>query len=141
MAQISVTIDDAAAQAALKRMRGNLTDLRPAMKQIGEFMLSETDENFREERDPQGGQWQKLSPSYLRWKQRSGKIPKILQLRGRLRKSITYKAESDRVSIGTNVKYAATHQLGKTARPFLGVNPTQQQEMGQIIMDFVRSQQ
>ncbi|NJR38538.1 MAG: phage virion morphogenesis protein [Leptolyngbyaceae cyanobacterium CSU_1_4] len=148
MAEITVTVDDAAVQAALKRMRGNLTNLRPAMKQIGEYMVFETDENFRGEHDPEGNPWKKLDPDYLKWKQRTGKITKILQLRGRLRKSIVYRAESDRVSIGTNVIYGNIHQWGGKARsanlparPFLGVTAENEREMGQIIMDFLRSQE
>jgi len=112
MTEIRITIDDAAALAALKRTRDGLLNLRPAMKNIGEYMVLETDDRFKTQTAPDGSQWQPISRSWRQAKQRNGYITKILQMRGRLRKSIVPKAGADHVSVGTNVVYANIHQFG-----------------------------
>ncbi len=183
MAEIRVTVDDQAVQSALNHTLSGLENLRPAMKQIGEYMVERTDERFREQRDPDGMPWRPISRQWLQRKQR-GYITKILQMRGRLRKSIAYQAERDRVSIGTNVVYGAIHQFGGSitryaqsrmvnfrvdksgrsrfakkkranfqqavtygqtrttlpARPFLGVNQQDSNEITQIVVDHLSQQ-
>jgi phage virion morphogenesis protein len=112
MAEIRVTIDNTAALAALRRTREGLLNLRPAMKNVGEYLLLETDDRFRSQTAPDGAQWKPISRSWRQYKVKHGHITKILQMRGRLRKSIVYKASADQVSVGTNVVYANIHQFG-----------------------------
>jgi phage virion morphogenesis protein len=112
MAEIRVTIDDTAVLTALKRTRDGLLNLRPAMKNIGEYLLLETDDRFKKQEAPDGSAWKPISRSWRQYKVRKGHITKILQMRGRLRKSIVYKASADQVNVGTNVVYANIHQFG-----------------------------
>jgi len=64
---------------------------------------------------------------------------------GRLRDSITHAVEPGRAVIGSNLVYAAIHQLGGEAgrnrsvtlpaRPYLGISPADEIEIGAILDD------
>jgi len=56
--------------------------------------------------------WPPLSPNYARWKQRLYPGRKILELTGRLRRSICTHTEGRAVVVSTNLPYAAAHQFG-----------------------------
>jgi len=155
-------------------MRALGGDLTPVMKNIGEYVTNETQDRFKNEKDPDGNSWQPLKPSTLARK----KNPKILQEqggKGGLLGSINYRAAKTQVTIGTNKPYAAIHQFGgKTsahiirpkkgkalkwigadgmaffakevrhpgskipARPFLGVNASDEQEIFTILQDWMK---
>jgi phage virion morphogenesis protein len=136
---INITYDDSEIRAKFQQLQAKLGDLTPAMKQIGEAMLLSTDDRFANEVDPSGIPWQANSPRTIAQKRAQGRINKILQSTGRLRSSITYQATRDRVVVGTNVKYAAKHQLGQGApkREFLGVSEGDRQEIVSILTTFL----
>ena len=136
-------IDDDDWRALAEEVRARAADLRPVMKQAGEYMLLEVDERFRKERGPDGKPWQALAASTLqkqftrgnrsrkrkrRTHRRDGQesaafarfagAKKILQedgTRGGLRGSITYRAYRAALEHGTNKIYGAIHQLGGKA--------------------------
>lgn len=181
MAEIRIEIDDTAVLRAIADAGSRLKNLRPVMKEIGEYMLLQTDDRFRNQTDPDGNPWKPVTRRWREQKQRMGKIDKTLQMRGRLRKSITYRAEADQVAIGTNVKYAPIHQFGGSivhyaksrqayfrvsrdgssrfakksranfarsitireyisqmpARPFLGVNSSEERTIEQMIVEYL----
>lgn len=75
--------------------------------------------NFDEEGRPQP--WPPLTPATLRRKPAG---LKILELTGRLRRSVSARVEEGRLILSTDVPYAAAHQFGfpgrrLPARPFL----------------------
>jgi len=121
---------------ALQRKIGDLT---PAMKNIGEYLVLATDDRFRNETDPAGNKWQPNSPRTIAIKRAEGRILRVLQSTGRLRSSIVARAESDRVIVGTNVSYAAKHQLGQGVpqREFLGVNKQDLKEIAIILQEYL----
>ena len=85
-----------------------------ALKQIGLYMLGSIEKNFEEEGRPI--RWVPLSPITIA-RRRKGKSPygiRILSDTGNLKNSVSFKVKEDgsSVSIGTNVKYAPTHQFG-----------------------------
>ena len=86
---------------------------RNAAPAIGLVLVRGTHERFRREVDPEGNAWAKLNPVYAM----SKKGPGILRESSMLMRSITYKATSDAVHVGTNRIYARVHQLGATIRP------------------------
>lgn len=88
--------------ADLERKAGDLT---PAMKSIGEHVVSVAKLSFRFEKTPTGLPWPK-SDRALR------KGGQTLSDKGRLKNSITSQAAGNSVTVGTNVKYAAIHQFG-----------------------------
>lgn len=106
--ELNARIDDRELALALERLNMAATDLSPAMRDLGEHVLRTTEDRFRSETGPDGKPWQRLSRRYARRKRGS----KILTESRRLRRSITYKADADGLKWGTNVKYAAIHQLG-----------------------------
>ena len=80
---------------------------RPLFTRLGRVIHSDSRMNFRNQRSPDGTPWAPL-------RMRSGQI---LSDTGRLRNSLTYQVGNDEVQVGTNVKYARTHQFGATIKP------------------------
>ncbi|MBD1995307.1 phage virion morphogenesis protein [Leptolyngbya sp. FACHB-541] len=121
----SMEYDDQQVRSLLGQLERNLGNLYPVMADIGEEVLADVDESFETETDPYGIRWEPLSAYTLSFKAQNTRILKILQSTGRMRSSITYQATASRVVIGTNVKYARKHQLGRGVprRQFLGVGP------------------
>lgn len=122
--EIQVTVEDQAVKAMLARLQERTGNLTPVMRTIGEIVRESVIRNFEEERAPDGQRWK---PSLRAMLTRG----KTLTDRAILRNSINSRASRDRVTVGTNVVYAAIHQLGGKAgrghkvnipaRPFLGV--------------------
>lgn len=106
--KLNISVLDSKVQATLEEMRSRSIRLRPAMRSIGEYLLRETELRFDSQTDPHGMPWAPLSRERLAQK----KHPKILTESTRLRGSISYRATDDMAQVGTNVVYAATHQLG-----------------------------
>lgn len=91
--------------------------------------------NFDEEGRPLP--WPPLSPAYLR---RKSAGLKILQLSGRLRRSIRVRLEGNAIVASTDLPYAAAHQFGfprrnLPARPFLVLTDSDRQEAAQTILN------
>ncbi|MBF0178096.1 MAG: phage virion morphogenesis protein [Magnetococcales bacterium] len=158
-ATLDIQIDDRSALAMLAGLQARAADLTPAMQAIGEHIIETTQVRFDAQVAPDGTAWQPDNPGY--WA--SKKIKKVLTESSRLRGSVVYKAGRDQVVVGTNVLYAAVHQFGATivpvqakrlrfqigshvvyakkvtipARPFLGVNDTDQKAIMATIQDFL----
>ncbi|RCJ20144.1 hypothetical protein A6S26_05330 [Nostoc sp. ATCC 43529] len=140
MADIIITLDDLAARQDLAEIEHRLYNLRPAFASMGEYMVRKTEQNFKGERDPDGVAWDPLSAAYRKRKRGT----KILTESGRLRASITYRADGTQVVVGCNVKYARAHQYGYPkrnlpARPFLGASAEDEQELGEILLSYIKS--
>lgn len=105
---ITVKIDDAELQRTLAGIVGRCRDMRPVMKGVGGIIRESIRTNFREGGRP------------LRWKPSKrgtadsipGRMIGTLRDTNRLMNSFTNNADRDRVSVGTNVEYAATHHFG-----------------------------
>jgi len=149
--ETSIVIHDEQVKAVLARLAAKVSDMSPAMHEIGQYYERRVLENFSAESDPEGRPWPKLSavtlglglgkPKRLKksgYLSKKGKQyltnKKMLVERGDLRRTIHYQAGRDQVVIGAGgeIKYAAIHQFGglagrgrKTripARPYLAVN-------------------
>ena len=99
---IQVTIDDGAFNAALLQFAQRVRNPQQLMARIGGFVREKMVLCFRDSQDPYGNMWLPL-------KYRRGKP---LLDTGRLRNSISYRADANSVEIGTNVKYAAIQNFG-----------------------------
>jgi phage virion morphogenesis protein len=148
---LSVTIDDAEVNRALRALAAHLDDLTPAMDAIGQALVTEVDLSFDGSRDPWGTPWDALSAVTLA--RRRGTSAQILRDTGHLANSINYHAAADRVEVGTDVIYAATHQFGRAdnrmyntpsgrpapipARPFLPIRPSGQVELPDATRDAI----
>jgi phage virion morphogenesis protein len=145
---ITVTVQDAQVQAALKRLRDKVGNLKPAMEEIGQRYRRSVLENFANESSPDGTPWaptkaRSIAAQYKKSKTKkkgglrvayerylAGK--KILFRSGRLKERIHAAATATSVTIGNSdaIKYAAVHQFGSApgsknkipARPWLALN-------------------
>ncbi|HDM78818.1 MAG TPA: phage virion morphogenesis protein [Deltaproteobacteria bacterium] len=102
-------------QRMLSRLQAGFSDLTPVMREIGEELLANWQQEWREEKDPYGEPWKPLKASTLARRRKGkgfGPVAKILRDTGRLQNSFVVEANKDRVTIGTNVFYAPFHQFG-----------------------------
>lgn len=105
--QIDVKIEDKEVLEALKKAAERAGDLTPVMRTIGEVVRSSVERNFAASGRPK---W-KPSKRVIR------EGGQTLSDSGILRRSFTVAAGRDKVSVGTNVIYAAIHQFGGKTRP------------------------
>ncbi len=102
--QIQLELKDEGVRYELARLTGRLKNLTPVMRSIGETVRRSVEKNFAAK--PPG------RPAWEKSKRAEKEGGQTLSDTGRLRRSFTVKGYADRVEIGTNVKYAAVHQLG-----------------------------
>jgi phage virion morphogenesis protein len=136
--QIHVSIQDSDILELLERLHGRVGNLTPAMRAIGETVRTSVERNFEAQGRP--GKW---LPSQ-RVRKTGGQT---LSLTGRLRRSFSVKATGSRVSVGTNVVYAAIHQMGGKAgrcgkvtipaRPFLMVQDEDWREIERQLAEYI----
>lgn len=143
MTGVAISIGDAdlrRARRAMAELMRRGRDLKPAMEEIGSYLVSETLHRFETETRPEGGPW---VPS-VRAATEGGQT---LTDRAHLRQSITYVAGADSVQVGSNLVYAAIHQFGGRAgrgrsvalpaRPYLGLAPGDDAEIAAILDDYL----
>lgn len=102
---IELRVDSTKLKRAIARLQGFQRSKRPLMRKLAAIMADAVEENFAQEGRPK---WLGLAKS-TRKRRPDGQI---LQASGRLAASIQSHADSDSAAVGTNVKYAAIHQLG-----------------------------
>lgn len=100
--QITIKADDTAVKKELGELQARTKNLLPIMKVIGQIVRTSVIRNF------EAGGRPKWEPS--KRVQKKGGI--TLVKTHRLMNSVVAKAYADRAEIGTNVIYAAIHQLG-----------------------------
>ena len=136
--QIHLRADDAEVKRVLAGLVRRGQDLTPAMDEIGSMLVASTIDRFERETGPDGRRW---TPSQRVLKHGG----QTLTDTGRLRSSITHRAGRNFVAVGTNVIYAAIHQLGGKAgrghaadipaRPYLGIDADDETEILEILRD------
>lgn len=122
MSGLSIKVESVQMEAVLNELAGRMGDLTPVMQAIGEIIVEQTDTAFETGVAPDGKAW----PASGRALATGGQT---LIDSAVLRNSITVQATENQVEVGTNVLYAAIHQLGGKAgrgkkaiipsRPFL----------------------
>ena len=116
---------------ALHELSNKLSNLKPALNQIGYYLLEVTEDSFEDEKSPFGSPWSDLTPVTWKQKQKLG-YTKKLQNKGILASSIDFSTTADHLILGTNLEYAPIHQFGGfagknksthiPARPFLPID-------------------
>lgn len=116
-------------------------NFEPMLDDIGGYLVFSTQQRFETGRGPDGAPWK---PS-IRALAQGGQT---LVDQAFLVQSITHNAGSDRVVVGSNLIYAAIHQEGGKAgrnqsvdlpaRPYLGISPEDDLEIGRIVDDHLR---
>jgi phage virion morphogenesis protein len=105
-ALVSIKVDDKDVRDMLERVQRKMGDTTPLMRVIGEVIRTSVDRNFAA-----GGR-----PKWKKSHRAAKDGGETLSLTGRLRRSITVEAGSGWAAVGTNVIYAAIHQMGGKTR-------------------------
>lgn len=108
---IEIKIDNKEVLTRLQKLASRGENLRPLMKNIAGIMETATEDNFKDEGRPD--KWVDLSETTKKQRQKIGKYPgQILQVTGQLAASISTYYDDNSAIIGSNLDYAAIHQLG-----------------------------
>lgn len=102
---LAITLDGDAALKALASIGDRARNTRGMFELIGAALVTSTQHRFETGTAPDGSPW----PPSLRARAQGGKT--LLET-GRLMRSVTYQASDSGVEVGSNVVYAAIHQLG-----------------------------
>ena len=144
---IEIKIDNKEVLTRLQELASRGENLRPLMKNIAGIMATATEDNFKDEGRPD--KWIDLSETTKKQRQKIGKYPgQILQVSGQLASSVSTAYDDNSAVIGSNLAYAAIHQLGgqagknkKTtipARPYLKLTDNENIEILEAIEDFFK---
>jgi phage virion morphogenesis protein len=148
--RLDVTVDDERVKKAFEAYAARGRSFEYAFKVIGEMLRTSTRHHFEVEADPWGRKWQPLSER-TKWSmtRKGGKTTRgfmtILRATGRMYQSIISHASPWSVEVGTNaraedgISYPMAMQQGVPsqnipARPFLGLNDEDVEEVGAILM-------
>ena len=111
---IEIKIDNKDVERKLLELAQKGENLRPLMKNIAGIFASATEENFKNEGRPD--KWTELSEATKKQRTKQKKWPgQILQVSGQLASSISTQYDDESAVIGSNIDYAAIHQLGGQA--------------------------
>ena len=111
---IEIKIDNKDVDRKLLELAQKSENLRPLMKNIAGIFASATEENFKNEGRPD--KWTELSEATKKQRTKQKKWPgQILQVSGQLASSISTQYDDKSAIIGSNLDYAAIHQLGGQA--------------------------
>ena len=111
---IEIKIDNKDVEKKLLELAQKSKNLRPLMKNIAGIFASATEENFKNEGRPD--KWTELSEATKKQRTKQKKWPgQILQVSGQLASSISTQYDDESAVIGSNLDYAAIHQLGGQA--------------------------
>ena len=139
---IEIKLDNQEVQNRLLELASKCENLRPLMKNIAGIFAYSTEENFKNEGRPE--KWLDLAESTKKQREKKRKWPgQILQVEGKLAASINTFYDDDSAVIGSNLDYAAIHQLGGQAgrnksvsipaRPYLKLTNSDYKEITQEI--------
>lgn len=153
-ASFTVTLEKVALDRHLAQLQRKLGSLTPIFDEIGGMLVTSTNQRFETQAAPDGQAWKPHTATTLLLRAQGGirgtrvvfrkdggltvrarktiDAAKLLILTGALQKSITHRATSSQVQVGTNRVYAAIHQFGGRAgrgkkvdipaRPYLGLS-------------------
>lgn len=134
---IEITINGPGALAALARVQAGLSNLEPALRTIGEYIMELSKSSFAKSASPDGDPWAPNQPStvlnYLRRTggnyTKSGKLSKkgaqrvagkkpLIGASRDLARQFSYVADAHSVTIGNAMRYAAMQQFGGSQAEF-----------------------
>ena len=111
---IEIEFENKEENNALLKLAQKGENLRPLMKNIAGIFAYSTEENFKVQGRPD--KWVDLAESTKKQRLKKRKWPgQILQVEGMLASSINTYYDNDSAVIGSNLPYAAIHQLGGQA--------------------------
>lgn len=143
---IEIKLDNKEVESRLLDLAKRSENLRPLMKNIAGIFAYSTEENFKEEGRPD--KWTELSESTIKQRTKNKQWPgMILQISGQLASSVNTYYDDDSAVIGSNLEYAAIHQLGGQAgrnksveipsRPYLNLTDDDFEEILSMTENFL----
>jgi phage virion morphogenesis protein len=117
-----------------------LKSLDRPLGEVGAFLERKAKLRFASETAPDGRKWAALRPSTIAQKKRLGKSSRILTRDGGMVASIAFRVSGNAVTVKPSVDYAIFHQTGTSkipARPFMGFEAGDAEEIAQIIADYL----
>ena len=143
---IEIKIDNQEVNQRLLELAQRGENLRPLMKNIAGIFAYSTEENFANEGRPD--KWLDLSERTKKQRKKTGHWPgQILQVSGQLASSISTYYDGESAIIGSNLDYAAIHQLGGQAgknnsvsipeRPYLKLVDEDFENILEVIKNFI----
>ena len=143
---IEIKLDNKEIESRLLDLAKRSENLRPLMKNIAGVFAYSTEENFKEEGRPD--KWTELSESTIKQRTKNKQWPgMILQISGQLASSVNTYYDDDSAVMGSNLEYAAIHQLGGQAgknksveipaRPYLQLTPDDFEEILSMTENFL----
>lgn len=143
---IEIKLDNKEVESRLLDLAKRSEKLRPLMKNIAGVFAYSTEENFKNEGRPD--KWTELSESTIKQRTKNKQWPgMILQISGQLASSVNTYYDDDSAVIGSNLEYAAIHQLGGQAgknksveipaRPYLQLTPDDFEEILSMTENFL----
>ena len=144
---IEIKLDNKDVESKLLDLAKRSENLRPLMKNIAGIFAYSTEENFKNEGRPD--KWTELSESTIKQRTKKKQWPgMILQVSGQLASSVNTYYDNDSAVIGSNLDYAAIHQLGGQAgrnksveipaRPYLNLTDDDFEEIMDSINDYLK---
>ena len=144
---IEIEFDNQEVNNALLQLAKKGENLRPLMKNIAGIFANSAEENFKEQGRPD--KWVDLAESTKKQRLKKRKWPgQILQVEGMLASSVNTYYDNDSVVIGSNLPYAAIHQLGGKAgknksanipaRPYLNLTENDYKEILQETKKYLK---
>jgi phage virion morphogenesis protein len=135
---IEIKLDNKEIETKLLDLAKRGENLRPLMKNIAGIFAYAAEENFKNEGRPD--KWEDLKEVTKKKRAKKGHWPgSILQVEGKLAASVSTYYDDDSAIIGSNLPYAAIHQLGGDAgkdkkvkilaRPYLKITESEQKEI------------
>ncbi len=115
---IKITVDDPEVLSGLEQLQKAVDDIRAAEEAIGAYLVTSTQRRFEREEGPDGAKWARLSPRTANRRIGTGKSARIrgydniLRVKRRLEQSVFPDVDQDGIHVGSNLVYAAIHQLG-----------------------------
>ena len=144
---IEIEFDNKEVHEKLLDLAKKTENLHPLMKNIAGIFAYSTEENFKKEGRPE--KWLDLAESTKKQRTKTRKWPgQILQVEGKLAASINTYYDNDSAVIGSNLEYAAIHQLGGQAgrnksveipaRPYLKLTDDDYNEINHEIEKYLK---
>lgn len=136
---IEIEINDARVASAFRALEAALSDMSPAMYEIGENMVRSTQDRMQKGLEPDGSAFAPRSPVTLgRYKAQGQKYgPHPLWLTSTMRQNIAYAADRDSVAWGSNAIQAAVMQFGAEQGEFgAAIGRTRPSEKRQKSQDY-----
>ena len=144
---IEIKLNNKEIEKYLLELAQKAENLRPVMKNIAGILAYSTEENFKSEGRPD--KWIDLAESTKKQREKKGHWPgQILQVTGQLAASINTYCDNDSAVIGSNLDYAAIHQLGGQAgknksvdipaRPYILLQKEDEKNIIDAITDYLK---